>query len=74
MRVLLNYHGVSGDASKGVIRQVSVSGAINLVDTRGHYYDVYDRVGVKITTGGAMGALLYILFGKKMQIILVLKE
>ena len=35
---------VSGDASKGVIRQVSVSGAINIVDTRGHYYDVYDRV------------------------------
>ena len=50
---------VSGDSSKGVIRQVSVSGAINLVDTRGHYYDIYDRVGVKITTGGAMGTAVY---------------
>jgi len=55
---------VSGDASKGVIRQVSVSGSINLVDTRGHYYDVYDRVGVKITTGGAMGTAVYSVWQK----------
>ena len=55
---------VSGDASKGVIRQVSVSGAINLVDTRGHYYDIYDRVGVKITTAGAMGTAKYSVWHK----------
>ena len=55
---------VSGDACKGVIRQVSVSGAINLVDTRGHYYDVYDRVGVKITTAGAMGTAVYSVWQK----------
>ena len=55
---------VSGDASKGVIRQVSVSGAINLVDTRGHYHDIYDRVGVKITTAGAMGTAVYSVWQK----------
>lgn len=55
---------VSGDSSKGVIRQVSVSGSINLVDTRGHYYDIYDRVGVKITTAGAMGTAKYSVWHK----------
>jgi hypothetical protein len=55
---------VSGDASKGVIRQVSVSGAINIVDTRGHYYDVYDKVGVKITTAGAIGTAIYSVWHK----------
>jgi len=55
---------VSGDASKGVIREVSVSGDIKLVDTRGHYYDIYDRIGVKITTGGAMGTAVYSVWQK----------
>lgn len=55
---------VSGDSSKGVIRQVSVSGSINLVDTRGHYYDIYDRIGVKITTAGAMGTAKYSVWHK----------
>jgi len=55
---------VTGDSSKGVIRQVSVSGAINLVDTRGHYHDIYDRVGVKITTAGAMGTAKYSVWHK----------
>ena len=55
---------VSGDSSKGVIRQVSVSGAVNLVDTRGHYFDVYDRVGVKITTAGALGTAKYSVWQK----------
>jgi hypothetical protein len=55
---------VSGDASKGVIRQVSVSGAVNLIDTRGHYYDIYDRVGVKITTAGAIGTAKYSVWHK----------
>jgi len=55
---------VSGDASKGVIRQVSVSGSVNLVDTRGHYYDVYDRIGVKITTAGALGTAKYSVWQK----------
>ncbi len=55
---------VTGDSSKGVIRQISVSGAINLVDTRGHYYDIYDRVGIKITTAGAMGTAKYSVWQK----------
>ena len=55
---------VSGDASKGVIREISVSGDIKLVDTRGHYYDIYDRIGVKITTGGAMGTAVYSVWQK----------
>jgi ATP-dependent protease HslVU (ClpYQ) peptidase subunit len=55
---------VSGDSSKGVIREVSVSGNIKLVDTRGHYYDIYDRIGVKITTGGALGTAVYSVWRK----------
>ena len=55
---------VSGDASKGVIRQISVSGSINIVDTRGHYFDVYDKVGVKITTAGAIGTAIYSVWHK----------
>ena len=50
---------VTGDAGKGVIREVSVSGSLRIVDTRGEYYDIYDRVGVKITTGGALGTAKY---------------
>ena len=50
---------VTGDSSKGVIRQVAVSGNVNLVDTRGHYTGIYDKVGVKITTAGALGTAKY---------------
>ena len=50
---------VTGDSSKGVIRQIAVSGNVNLVDTRGHYTGIYDRVGVKITTAGALGTAKY---------------
>ena len=55
---------VSGDSSKGVIREVSVSGNIKLVDTRGQYVGIYDRVGVKITTGGALGTAVYSVWRK----------
>jgi hypothetical protein len=50
---------ISGDSSQGVLREISVSGNLRIVDTRGHYYDVYDRVGVKITTAGAIGTAKY---------------
>ena len=50
---------VTGDATHGVIREVSVSGSVRIVDTRGSYYDIYDRVGVKITTAGALGTAKY---------------
>jgi hypothetical protein len=49
----------SGDSSKGVIREGTVSGNLRIVDTRGAYYGVYDRIGVKITTAGAMGTARY---------------
>ena len=50
---------VTGDSAKGVIREVSVSGSIRIVDTRGEYHDIYDRIGVKITTAGALGTAKY---------------
>jgi len=43
----------TGDSSKGIIREVSVSGALLIVDTRGRYSGIYDRIKVKIGTGGS---------------------
>jgi len=49
----------SGDSSMGVIREGSVSGSLRIVDTRGAYYGIYDKIGVKITTAGAIGTARY---------------
>ena len=49
----------TGDASKGVIREGSVSGSVRIVDTKGLYAGVYDRIGVKITTAGVLGTAVY---------------
>ena len=49
----------TADGSKGVIRESSVSGNLRIVDTRGNYHGVYDRVGVKITNAGAVGTAKY---------------
>ena len=49
----------TGDSSKGIIREVSVSGAIRIIKTRGHYTGHYDKVGVKITTAGVIGTATY---------------
>tara|TARA_B100000424_G_scaffold33043_1_gene22471 strand:- start:1883 stop:2836 length:954 start_codon:yes stop_codon:yes gene_type:complete len=54
----------TADSSKGIVREVSVSGGLKIVDTRGRYYGVYDRVGVKITTGGALGTAKYSVWRK----------
>jgi|TARA_Y100000401_G_scaffold114741_1_gene117223 phage gp36-like protein len=54
----------SGDASRGVIRKVSVSGNLNIVDTRGNYFGSYDRLKVIVTTGGAIGTAKYSVFAK----------
>ncbi len=54
----------TGDASMGVIREGSVSGALRIVDTRGAYAGIYDKIGVKITTGGAMGTAVYSYWAK----------
>ena len=50
---------VTKDSAKGVIREKSVSGSLRIVDTRGRYSGVYDRIGVKITTAGAIGTAKY---------------
>jgi len=49
----------TGDASKGIVRESSVSGDIRIVDTNGEYSGSYDKIGVKITTGGAIGTAVY---------------
>ena len=54
----------TGDASMGVIREGSVSGDLRVVDTRGAYSGVYDKIGVKITTAGAMGTAKYSYWAK----------
>lgn len=52
-------HQNTADASKGVIRDVTYTGTVRPVDTRGHYSGTYDLVKVKITTGGAIGTAKY---------------
>jgi len=54
----------TGDASKGVVREKTVSGNVRIVDTRGEYTGIYDRIGVKITTGGALGTAVYSYWAK----------
>ena len=49
----------TGDASMGVIREGSVSGSLRVIDTRGAYAGIYDRIGVKITTAGVIGTAVY---------------
>ena len=54
----------TGDASKGIVRKISVSGNLNIVDTRGNYFGSYDRLKVIVTTGGAIGTAKYSVFAK----------
>ena len=41
------------------MREITVSGNVRIVDTRGLYHDIYDRIGVKVTTAGALGTAKY---------------
>ena len=50
---------VSGDSAKGIVREKSVSGALRITDTRGEYTGIYDKIGVEITTSGAIGTATY---------------
>ena len=52
-------HQNTADASKGVIRDVTYTGTVRPVDTRGHYSGTFDLIKVKITTGGAIGTARY---------------
>ena len=49
----------TGDSSMGIIREGTVAGNIRIVDTRGAYSGIYDKIGVKITLAGAMGTAKY---------------
>ena len=50
----------TSDASKGVIRDVTYTGTVRPVDTRGRWSGTYDLVKIKIdTTGGAIGTATY---------------
>jgi len=50
---------VTQSDSQGTVREVSVSGALRIVDTRGHYIGVYDRIKVSVITGGEIGTATY---------------
>lgn len=54
----------TGDASMGIIREGTVSGNLRIVDTRGAYTAVYDKIGVKVTLAGAMGTAEYSYWAK----------
>ena len=50
----------TSDASKGIIRDVTYTGTVRPVDTRGRWSGTYDLVKVKIdTTGGVIGTATY---------------
>jgi len=50
---------ISGDASQGIVREGTVNGNLRIIDTRGEYVGVYDKIGVKITTAGKLGVAKY---------------
>ena len=54
----------TGDSSMGVIREGSVSGSLRIVDTRGKYSGIYDKIGIKVTTSGIMGTAKYSYWAK----------
>ena len=55
----------TSDASKGVIRDVTYTGTVRPVDTRGRWSGTYDLVKIKIdTTGGAIGTATYSVWTK----------
>ena len=52
-------HQNTADSSKGSIREVSVSGSVRPVDTRGSWGGTYDVIKVKIIDAGALGTATY---------------
>ena len=49
----------TSDSSKGVVRDVTYTGTVRPVDTRGHYSGTFDLLKIKITTAGAIGTATY---------------
>ena len=54
----------TSDSSKGVVRDVTYTGTVRPVDTRGHYSGTFDLLKIKITTGGAIGTAKYSVWAK----------
>ena len=58
---------VTGDASKGVVREVvspQNANGLHIVDTRGNYSGIYDLVKVVINTAGVIGTAKFDVYGK----------
>ena len=49
------------DSSQGFLREVSVNSSSTLkpLDLRGHYSGIYDKIKLKVITGGAIGTATY---------------
>ena len=49
------------DSSQGFLREVSVNASSTLkpLDLRGHYSGIYDKIKLKVITGGAIGTATY---------------
>lgn len=62
-RVKLGFQ-TSGDMSQGIVKKISVSGALNIVDTRGDYMGSYDKIKIIITKAGAIGTATYSVYTK----------
>ena len=54
----------TSDSSKGVVRDVTYTGTVRPVDTRGHYSGTFDLLKIKITTAGAIGTAKYSVWSK----------
>jgi len=54
----------TSDSSKGVVRDVTYTGTVRPVDTRGHYTGTFDLLKIKITTAGAIGTAKYSVWSK----------
>ncbi len=54
----------TSDSSKGVVRDVTYTGTVRPVDTRGHYSGTFDLLKIKITTAGAIGTATYSVWSK----------
>ena len=55
----------SGDARKGVLREVSVSGALRIAELGGTYSGAgYDLLKVVVDTGGAIGTARFSVYSK----------
>ena len=58
---------VSGDASKGIVREVVApqnSNALHIVDTRGHYAGIYELFKIVIDTAGVLGTAKFDVYAK----------